>query len=287
MEISQIRYFIEAATSQHITKSAEKLHIAQPALTKSIHNLEKELNVPLFIKKGRNIVLTQHGEFLKEKLKPIINSLDKLPVELLRMTETENHTVRLSVLAASTIVTRAIIEYKKQYPDVNFHLIQSPENEVFDIEITTNLFYNKRAVSDNIFVSTEKIFLAVPNKKKYADRTSIELSEVKDEGFISLFGSKQLRTICDKFCHHAGFEPNIIFESDSPYAVKNMIAANIGIGFWPEFTWGKLDSREVKLLEIKNPICCRDIIITYKAVKTDNTYAEKFFEYLKEYLSKK
>ena len=193
VELSQIRYFIDAAETQHITKSAERLHIAQPALSKSIHNLEKELNVPLFTKKGRNIILTKYGEYLKSRLQPLINSFDAIPSDIAHMSETEKRTIRLSVLAASTIITQAIIEYKKAYPDINFHVIQNPGSELFDIEITTNLFYNTNKENENVFVCTENIFLAVPNTPKYKSRTSIDLSELKDEGFISLFGSKQLR----------------------------------------------------------------------------------------------
>lgn len=284
MELSQIRYFLEAAKTQHITKSAEKLHIAQPALTKSIHKLEDEIGVPLFARKGRNIVLTVYGKFLQKELTPIISSLDNIPTAIKEMAKIEKQTVRLSVQAASTMITQAIIEYKKIYPQVNFHLIQNPDDELFDIEITTNLFYNNNIEQDNIFVCTENIFLAVPNTEKYMNKTSIELTEVKEEGFISLFGSKQLRSICDKFCHHAGFEPKIIFDSDSPYAVKNMIAANMGVGFWPEFTWGKVDNTQVRLLKIINPICKRDIIITYKNPETDSSVAESFFEFLKSYI---
>lgn len=288
MEINQLKYFLDAAQTQHITKSAQKLHIAQPALTKSIHNLESELGVPLFMHKGRNIALTQYGIYLRDKLIPIMNSLENMANELSQMAETENHTIRLSVLAASTIVTQAIIEYKKEYPKINFHVLQNPDNELFDIEITTNLFYSSKGkLESNRFVCTEKIFLAVPNTEKYKNRTSINLSEVTEEGFISLFGSKQLRSICDKFCHHAGFEPNIIFESDSPYAVKNMIAANLGIGFWPEFTWGNIDNSNVRLLDIEDPICRRDILISFKSIKNDVTHSEKFFEFLKSYFEKK
>ncbi len=286
MELSQIRYFLDAAQTQHITKSANNLHIAQPALTKSIHNLEKELNVPLFYRKGRNVALTPYGEHLRDRLLPLINALDSLSAEFSSITDTENHTIRLSVLAASTIVTQAIIEHKKDYPEINFHVLQNPEDEVFDIEITTNLFFNN-SDSDNVFVCSEDIFLAVPNTEKYKDITSIDLFSVKDEGFISLFGSKQLRSICDRFCLHAGFEPNIIFESDSPYAVKNMIAANLGVGFWPQFTWGNIDTDNVKLLKISNPICKRDIIITYKAMKTDNTHTERFYKFLRNYITDK
>lgn len=288
MELTQIRYFLDVAATQHITKSAGRLHIAQPALTKSIHKLEEELGVPLFMRKGRNIVLTQYGQYLKDRLSPLINALDAVPSDLTHMAETENHTVRLSVLAASTIITQAIIEYKKQYPNINFHVLQNPENELFDIEITTNLFYNNTDENENnCFICTEKIFLAVPDIEKYRNKTSINLEEVKDEGFISLFGSKQLRNICDKFCHHAGFEPNIIFESDSPDAVKNMIGANVGIGFWPEFSWGDVNNSHVKLLEIENPICRRDILITYKSIKTNSAHCGDFYNFLKKYFERK
>lgn len=286
MELSQIRYFLETAKTQHITKSAEKLHIAQPALTKSIHKLQEELGVPLFSKKGRNIVLTQYGQYLSAKLQPVIHALDTVQSDLSHMAETEKVTVRLSVLAASTLVTQAIIEYKKKHPNVNFHVLQNPENELYDIEITTNLFYNRKEPEHDRFICTETIFLAVPDTEQYANRTSIRLSEVKEEGFISLFGSKQLRSICDKFCRHAGFEPNIIFESDSPYAVKNMIAANLGIGFWPGFTWGKVNNNHVRLLEIENPACRRDLLITYKDIKTDSTYSKNFYEFFKDYFTK-
>ena len=67
MEINQMRYFLEVASTQHVTRSAERLHIAQPALSKAIHNLEQELGVPLFASKGRNIVLTEYGNIFRKK----------------------------------------------------------------------------------------------------------------------------------------------------------------------------------------------------------------------------
>lgn len=284
MELTQIRYFLDAAQTQHITKSAQRLSIAQPALTKAIHKLEDELGVPLFVRRGRNIVLTRYGQYLMEKLLPLVGALDTVPAELAHMAETENNTIRLSVLAASTIITQAIIDYKKQYPQISFHVLQNPHNELFDIEITTDLFYNEAEPRDNRFVCTEEIFLAVPDIEKYRDKDEISLQEVREEGFISLFGSRQLRNICDKFCRHAGFEPNIIFESDSPQAVRNMIGANLGVGFWPEFTWGRLDTEHVRLLRIAEPICRRDILVTCKSQKADITHVERFFAFLKQYL---
>lgn len=287
MELTQIRYFLEVAESQHITKSAQKLHIAQPALSQSIHRLEKELRVPLFVSKGRNIVLTEYGKYLKQKLAPVLTELDSIPGQLQTMAKLESDTVHINVLAASTLVTEAIIEYKKNRSEVNFQVLQSSADQLYDIGIRTKLFYQLDKGSDSTFVCTEKIYLAVPSSHKLAAGNSIRLAEAADEGFISLMGSRQLRLICDRYCQHAGFSPKIIFESDSPAAVRNMIAANMGIGFWPEFTWGKLDTDKVKLLEIEEPLCRRDIIIDYKLNKTDSSTVTDFFDFFTDFCRKK
>ena len=284
MELQQIRYFLEVANSQHVTQSAQKLHIAQPALTQSIHRLEKELGVPLFLPRGRGIVLSEMGRYLKSRLQPMVEELDNLPAQLKTMAALSCETIHLNVLAASTLITGAIIEYRMAHDGISFQLMQNEESDLYDIAVMTKLFYQSHAdEEDDRSVCTERIFLAVPNNEKYRGMKRVRLADMKDEGFISLLGSRQMRWICDKFCQHAGFQPKIIFESDNPAAVRNMIAANMGIGFWPEFSWGRLESEHVLLLEIAEPACQRDIVFTLKRNKINNAHVEDFFRFLKEY----
>lgn len=284
MELQQIRYFLEVANSQHVTQSAQKLHIAQPALTQAIHRLEKELGVPLFLPRGRGIVLSEMGRYLKERLEPVMRELDSLPDQLKTMAALSCDTIHLNVLAASTLITEAIIEYRAAHSGISFQLMQNEQSELYDIAVMTKLFYQSFAEEDDDrYVCTERIFLAAPNNERYGGLSHIRLSDVKDEGFISLLGSRQMRWICDKFCQHAGFQPRIIFESDNPAAVRNMIASNMGVGFWPEFSWGRLESEHVLLLEIEEPTCQRDILFTLRRNKINNANVEDFFRFLKEY----
>lgn len=301
MELTQIRYFLEVAESQHMTKSAERLHISQPSLTQSIHRLEESVGVPLFASKGRNIVLTEYGRYFQKKVKPIVEALDALPQQMKIMAKLSSETIHLNVLAASSFVTEAVIEYKSNKKNLNFQLVQSDENDIYDISITTSYVQDKKNdkelddnktnlapyMKDNEFVCEEKIFLAVPCVEKYKDRMSIKLKEVMEEGFISLAGSKQFTAICDKYCRSIGFKPKIIFTSDNPTAVKNMIMANMGVGFWPEFTWGKVDEEHVKLLEIEDMEFKRNLIISYNFNKMDNCNVVEFFEFMIEFLMKK
>ena len=288
MEITQIRYFLELARTQHMTRSAQTLHIAQPALSQSIRRLEESLGVPLFAPKGRGIVLTEYGRYLQKKLQPILEELDRLPEELQTMARLGSETIHLSVLAASALITEAIIEYKSGRRNLNFQLLQNEGRDLYDIEVTTRMFYQVGPeLADDQFVCTEKIFLAVPNSGRFAKMESITLREVEDEGFISLLGSRQFRYICDKFCRHAGVRPKVIFESDNPSTVRNMIAANLGVGFWPELSWGDVDHERVRLLEITDPVCRRDIVITRRHNKTDMSNVDDFFMFLRDFCEKR
>ncbi len=284
MELMQIRYFLETARTKHMTNSAKNLHITQPALTQAIRRLEKDLGVPLFAAKGRNIVLTEYGKYLQNKLEPLIEQMDAIPEQLKMMVALEGETIHMNVLAASSLVMEAIIEYKKEHEDINFQLQQNSKSDLYDIAITTKLFYQGMD-EENSFACAEEIYLAVPKNRRYRNKTSICLAEAAEEGFISLLGSREFRYICDRFCQHAGFTPRIIFESDNPAAVKNMIAANMGIGFWPEFTWGSIENEHVRLLKIEEPVCQRDIIINYNRNKMDSRNVIDFYEFLTEFFA--
>lgn len=285
MELLQLEYFYAVAKNQHVTRTAEQLHIAQPSLTQSIRRLEKELGVPLFQHSGRNIVLTEYGEYLRDALTPILKSLHQIPETIQELAQTRRRTVRLNVLAASTLVTHALISYQQQHDGLNFRLIQNAQCEDSDITIFTRAFFQQPAdTKEQYQIFTERIFLAVPQNSAYAGCDSVLLKDFAHQDFISLSGSRSIRTICDRYCLHAGFMPNIIYESDSPDTVKNLIAGGLGVGFWPHYTWGQGDMEQIRLLPIAEPTCQRDIIIQLHQQALEHEEAVSFFQFLGRYL---
>ena len=245
MELTHIKYFLEVARTEHVTQSAKNLCIVQPALTHAIHKLEDELGVKLFKSSGRNIKLTEAGDYFYKKVKPLYEDIEALPARLRAKSDKQAITVSLKVLAASSFVTNAVIQYKKDAPALRFYLVQKEESSLYDISIQT--FANYR-------------YLAVPNTAEYKKRDSISLHELGDTNFIGLYGSKQLHTICEDYCNRIGFQAHLIFESDNALMVKDAIAGGLGVGFWPEFSWGKVDNRRIKLLKITDIEFKRDIV---------------------------
>lgn len=285
MDLTRLKYFYIVAKHQHVTKAAEEIHIAQPALTKTIKLLESELGVPLFYKKGRNIFLTEFGKHLKSKLDGVFSTLDGLDEEIENLKNQAKSTVKLNVLAASTIVTDAIIAYKKKNPHVVFELMQNEKATDCQISVTTNAaHFSSFPELVERCVMEEKIYLAVPKNSKYAEYPSISLKDVQNEGFVNLAGSWLFRAVCDRFCAYAGFKAKTAFESDSPVAVRNIIGAGAGVGFWPEYTWGKAAPFGVTLLPIDNPVCQRELIIGLHKNHFSSDLANDFYSYLIRFL---
>ena len=286
MELTHLKYFLEVARTEHVTQSAKTLCIVQPALTHALHKLEEELGVKLFKTQGRNIKLTEIGEYFYKKVKPLYEDIESLPAQLRAMENEQSATVNLNVLAASSFVTNAVILYKRNDPDLRFNLVQNEDTTLYDICVRTyanykaSRHYGGEDPDEENFVCTENIYLAVPNTAQYRKRDSISLKELQETNFIGLYGSKQLRSIFNEYCERIGFKTHITFESDNALAVKDAIASGIGVGFWPEFSWGRVNNRRIRLLKITDAEFKRDIVITLRKNKQDNSRAERFYQFL-------
>lgn len=289
MELLQLRYFLTAAEFQHMTKAAEHLQIAQPALSQAIRRLETELGVPLFERKSRSIELNEAGRLLQKRLLPILSALDRIPEEIKEGQYQTTHTIHLKLLAASSLITNRIIAYRALRPDVNFQLYQSDSHADYDLCVSAKRTdWAAEEFSDYMVMLEEDLYLAVPSHSPYGDKDSIRLADTRDSGYICLAGSRPIRKICNSYFSEAGFTPRIIFESDTTESVRNLIAAGLGIGFWPQYSWGPLTSEwgplssrsSVKLLPIKDQVCRRQIVLMCSPHGRENPIVMDFCNFL-------
>lgn len=295
MELSQLRYFCDVASTEHMTKSAHRLHIAQPALSRSIKQLEDEVGSKLFTRVGRNIRLTEEGKLLKSRLQPLLEELDNAMTEA--RASSSIPTIRVGIFAASALGVDAIAQFMAKEPDVAFQVIQNGNDGHFDVGISTEspAYTRKRKVSDDACARfAEPIGVALPAdapghtsaKSRHADE--VDLEDLKHEQFISLAGSRSFRHLCDELCAKRGFYPNIFFDSDSPEIVKKMIALGFGVGFWPEFSWGTLNFDGLRWARIRDPQFVRVLRVehTPSADEPKDMVVRDFYDFLTDCIGK-
>lgn len=277
MEFQQLHYFLVVAKYQHMTKSAELLHIAQPALSQCIKRLEAELGVSLFDRVGKKIYLNDCGKLLQQRVRPIMAALDSIPSEIQNRSTTYKNPIKLNIEAGSAVMSKILIEFQKENPKISFQLMQNVHESECDITISTISFEENSLPHDNVY--TEQIFLAVPLSSKFAERTSVILDELIRENFIFLAGSRPFRVTCNQLCDSVGFLPNIIFESDSPHMVRELIEAGLGIGFWPAHSWGEFTSDKALLIPIGSPLCRRKLVLHISPHAVDSDICKDFHNF--------
>ena len=287
MELLQLRYFLAVAENEHITNTAKQLHIAQPALTQSIHRLEQELGVSLFERAGRGIRLSPAGAYVRDRVKPAMETLENVSRDVQLFQQGEQGVVRVGVHAASGVAIDGIAAYSELNPHVSFEITQDERERHRDVIVTTITPRGSSTVENAVekMPFSERIGIAVPAGSALGETAS--LAEFANERFIALAGSRRFREVCDTFCARRAFTPHIAFESDNPLVVKKMIGLGLGVGFWPDHSWGELDPKSCRLIHLRETEFMRDVIVAKTSRCTPDSEAQRFYEFLLDYVEKR
>lgn len=287
MELLQLRYFLAVAESEHMTNTAKQLHIAQPALTQSIHRLEQELGVSLFERAGRGIRLSPAGAYVRDRVKPAMETLENVVRDVQLFQQGEQGVVRVGVHAASGVAIDGIAAYSELNPHVSFEITQDERERHRDVIVTTITPRGSSTVENAAekIPFSERIGIAVPAGSAFGETAS--LSDFASERFIALAGSRRFREVCDTFCARRAFTPHIAFESDNPLVVKKMIGLGLGVGFWPDHSWGDLDPKSCRLVHLQETEFTRDVIVAKTSRCTPDSEAQRFYEFLLDYVAKR
>jgi LysR family transcriptional activator of glutamate synthase operon len=287
LDLLQMRYFQHIAYTENITRSANELLISQPALSKMLNNLEKELGAKLFDRRGRHIELNSKGTLFLKRVETILNELEEARKEILDYAGEINGNVRFCFDVASHIIPNLLRDFCLIYPKVTFQLLQhyrNPSSSKFDLCVTS--LPTGLHGTEKMELLREEILLAVPKSHPLSSLSTINLSDLSSESLISLKKGNSLRESTDALCKIAGFIPRITFESDDPATVRGLIRAGQGIAFVPALTWKGTTDESIALLEITNPSCFRTIELHWKEGRYLSPTVQTFRQFILDYFSK-
>lgn len=129
-------------------------------------------------------------------------------------------------------------------------------------------------------LSTESICLAVSANSALATREKIDISELKNESFVSMGSKSDLYLLTEKICADFGFEPRVVIQGNDPFYVRKCVEMGLGISFVPSLSWKGQFSNKVMLKELEGYM--RDIFVWRSAKKFNSKYTDKLLELLVE-----
>lgn len=245
LELLQLTYFCDAARTENFSRTAEKYGVPTSNISQTVKRLEGELGVKLFKRTANKISLSEEGKIFYEGAK---RALDALSETRSRLSSDGMGEIRLLIQTCRRVVTNAIERYKTKFPSVSISISHNPENGTeYDFVISDTV--DKPTEYEKRFLISEKIVLATKKSSTIGEKASITLSDLSNERFIALDGSR-LSGFTDTMCREAGFEPNVVIRTDDPYYVRRYVEMGLGVALVPSVSWRGQFSEEVELLNI-------------------------------------
>lgn len=134
MEIRTLRYFLEAAREENMSKAAERMHISQSALSKQLKGLEEELGKKLFVRHSFSIELTEEGMLLRKRAEDLLSMVDKITAEFASMDDIIGGNIYFGCAESYQLrhLAALIKRFKKQYPGFHYHITSGDTEQVME-----------------------------------------------------------------------------------------------------------------------------------------------------------
>lgn len=261
MKEIQLEYFVNVVEQNNFTKAAEKLFISQSALSKSIQALEKELAVTLFHRDPRELRLTEEGELVYHYAKDVLDYIDQRTAALFSSLNQKNATLRFGLppSAGNVYFSKVLYAYAQEYAHVDLQVIEVTSKKIqemvledkLDLGVVVEPFHHPQLEVQTVFRS--EAVLAVSKRHRFADRTEIAFSELKDEPLLTVSKDYMYYDQVIQRCSEAGFTPNIVFHSSQWDILLEMAAENQGVTLIGKPLVEKMYADRLTCIHLTNP----------------------------------
>lgn len=241
MTLLQLQYFKTLARVLHYTHAAAELHIAQPSLSYSIKELEKELGVKLFEKDSRHVRLTGYGEQFLPYAEQALAMIDEGVGVLRQMAGSAQQIVRLGYfhsISASLIpsVMMGIYNQEKNQ-SIRFQFTEAPSFDLFQQlkrgEIDLSFCLHQDEELESVTLMRQPLYLAVPEHHPLAGRESVSFDDFAREPIVMLDKPSSLRTQLDQVYAQRGLTPDVVFEVRECNAALQYVVLRFGVSVLP------------------------------------------------------
>lgn len=247
-DFRQLRYFVAVAEELSFTRAALRLHLSQPPLSQQIQSLEQDLGVRLLERNKRNVALTEPGRIFLEQARQILAKADEARSHVVAAAAGYSGQLRLAYTVSVSFhpaLPQTLLRYGQIAPNVRMHLSEMYTEPQFAALLAGQIdvgFVRDEPIhaqdSHNLRLSVidrEPLLLALPSGHPLSGRSSLHLTEVAGDAFVSQ-PRELAATLYDrlvKLATRAGFQPSIIQHAQQINGLLALVAAGLGLALVP------------------------------------------------------
>lgn len=280
MTLTQLRYFLAVIRCGSISGAATQIHVAQPAISQRLRQLEQELGQVLFNRLPRGIELTPAGHHLKAHALEILRRVDSVQDDF--KSSDVNPIGRVTLAMSTAVNTKFCVEVLEQaarsYPNIKLTLtehmsgtlLEWAESGRVDLAVVYDVPGNTPLAVHSL--GKEDLYLVTDPAFKQRLPETVSLADIADLGLILPAFPQTLRLMIERtFAEHVGRAPNVMLDVDSTYAIKKLVSAGKGQSILSAHSVGdEIKHGELAITPIANPAVSRTInLVTYRPRAND------------------
>lgn len=247
MTLEQLRGFVEVARTGHFTRAAERLHLAQPSLSRQISALEAGLGVDVIHRARGNISLTAAGERLLPTARRMLADAAAAQAEMTELAGLQRGSARLGMTPTlgTSIVADVLVEYRKRHPGVDIEVVERGSRTLIAdlaegrldlaLIVTTVSSAPARAVLAREPLLTERLVAvsAADDPDPFSGADTVSLASLASEPYLQLAEDYDLRTAMDAAFDAAGLVPRVAVTGAEMDAALAFAERGLGITVVP------------------------------------------------------
>lgn len=290
MDITLLRTFIVLAEEGHMTRTAARLHLTQPAISTQLAKLEEDLGQHLFDRTPKGMVLTNAGQTLLPYAQEIISRLTDARRALDQLAGL--HTGSLSIGGGATATTyllpSLIGKFHEKNPAIRFFVREQPsQNVVDDVYLgKLDLGIVTLPIRPPTGVSTlsgkleiehwveDELRLLVPQNHPLTDHHQVTWKELNGMSLVLFEAGSTVRSLIDEHIAKARVSVDIVMELRSIESIKQMVAQGIGAAFVSQYA---LQNPE-QAIRCTDPPLRRQLAFIYRSDRTQSVAARAFLD---------
>lgn len=244
MELRQLRYFVAVAETCHFSKAADRLHIAQPALSQSVRQLELDLGAALFIRTTRSVTLTPAGQFLFDEARRALSLIDQGIAGVRQIADGASGLVRIAFTgtAAFSMLPKLARILRAEHPDITLDIhtdvltpvqVAGITSSQFDLGVLRSPFTSDLLAARTVAV--ERMVLALPTDHRLVDEPIIAMADLHSEELIRYSDDHSaVNAAVLESCRIAGFVPHTRYRAPGTSVLLALVSAGLGVAVVPE-----------------------------------------------------
>jgi DNA-binding transcriptional LysR family regulator len=245
MELRHLRYFVSVARYLNYSESSRRLHVAQPAISQTILDLEDELGVKLLLRTKRSVQLTAAGTAFRREAEEILRRANEAPQLAQRAARGEVGALGIGFFgtAFAPALPALVQAYRRKFPNVELRLFElNPDQQLvafdegrIDLGFTRRLPSDRRAEFEEEVVYADRLAVALPAAHALAKHKVIRLKSLASEPFAQFHrnGAPGLFDEVIAVCRRAGFSPRIIQDPNLMATVMTLVESGLGVSLVP------------------------------------------------------